>query len=1088
MSEIITPLVPEYTMNVPNQALALIGWGLWLLVLIILVVRDKEQPFKLNRKNLLWLALLSLAILLFTPFFGISIENQNPGISGGRPFSHLMFLAALPWMLAGGILGLFPSMLLAAVSGFYMAYLDTHHFFTPLLFMSAAYIYHRLIRQSETSRFIKIFRLPLFASVVSLLISMPLIFLSQLFSITGTFEQRIIFALAGYQPTVIAFGGMLLVAGVTCTLIKILFPKLWLDNATLKQTPAKHSFRAHWSAFFIPFLTLLWIGVTVLSWKSVESKERKAVVNQLTTTSNLVAEDLSGFVNMGQDLLAQKVELSQGSFYTQPGFAETFRGDSAFTEIFDRVLLIDFEGKIIASYPRVAKQNIGQLEEKTSLITRVSGEDLDNGYVTGVETGNSSNRIVLLTEINQTDAPGEFILWGEINSLSTQLMRSSLGLLELFAENGAIGEIITIDGINLYHTQLAGSIPNLSTVFYSTPTFIDNIVVDGQPFMQYFCPITGTDLAVVVSYPINELYISVLRAIYPILWGGLIILLFSILLNIVGWSIIEKTLNQLHSAMERITAGDLDFSIKRSKHKTKFLPINEDLSVMVDAIKERTRQQNQIFSISKVTAGSLDVENALNILMKAALSHGVSSVRIIVSYGSDGTKSSQIGRTFSMGKHAHDFEPLDEEILTSVLNQGILVYRDFQIGKEINLPKGMPYPASLIAVPLNSQGKNIGALWITFQDLRSPNNGDVEFFKEIASRASALIKNNRIFTEATRARSQLEAILDVLPDAVFLFDPEENIIYQNHEAVKLFQGQTINSMDDIENQFRGCGISTLFEPGSEPFSTHEVDLHNGTAFHVVCNRIDFDGASQGKILVFSNITEEKAKDSRKSEYVATVSHELRTPLTLIQGYAKILRLTGNLNEQQNDYLNNIIQGVEEMQHLVQNLLDIGRLESGAPLEVSSFYAIDVMRKVKETAAIQAKQNNINLRMLEPEEVIAVEADITLVTQALKNLVDNGIKFTKMGGEVTLSVSALEKDIIFAVKDTGMGISPLDQHHLFDKFHKITPNAGEKQSGSGLGLAIVKFIAERHGGKVWVESQLGQGSTFYFQIPQGVEQQ
>jgi signal transduction histidine kinase len=239
----------------------------------------------------------------------------------------------------------------------------------------------------------------------------------------------------------------------------------------------------------------------------------------------------------------------------------------------------------------------------------------------------------------------------------------------------------------------------------------------------------------------------------------------------------------------------------------------------------------------------------------------------------------------------------------------------------------------------------------------------------------------------------------------------------------------------------------------------------------------------GKALILTDVTQQVEREARKSEYVTTVSHELRSPLTLIQGYAKILRLTGNLNEQQDDYIGNIIENVEEMKSLVQNLLDIGRLETGDPLEISTFAADDLIQKVADSMMVQARQKNIQLRVNKPEEPHMIAADLTFVTQALKNLVDNGIKFTKMGGEVTIALSTTETDVVFSVEDNGIGISPLDQRHLFEKFQRIIPSTGETQSGGGLGLAIVKSIAEHHGGKVWIESQLGKGSTFYLSVPQ-----
>jgi two-component system, OmpR family, phosphate regulon sensor histidine kinase PhoR len=136
----------------------------------------------------------------------------------------------------------------------------------------------------------------------------------------------------------------------------------------------------------------------------------------------------------------------------------------------------------------------------------------------------------------------------------------------------------------------------------------------------------------------------------------------------------------------------------------------------------------------------------------------------------------------------------------------------------------------------------------------------------------------------------------------------------------------------------------------------------------------------------------------------------------------------------------------------------------------------------DNLAPNAKTQQLTLEVEVPTDMPSLSGDTTLLRQAVMNLLDNAIKYTPMGGTVRLKATLEEGQFILAVSDTGPGIAPADQAHLFDKFFRVRQRGSTQVKGSGLGLAIVKSIAERHGGKVWVESRLGRGSTFYMRIP------
>ena len=179
----------------------------------------------------------------------------------------------------------------------------------------------------------------------------------------------------------------------------------------------------------------------------------------------------------------------------------------------------------------------------------------------------------------------------------------------------------------------------------------------------------------------------------------------------------------------------------------------------------------------------------------------------------------------------------------------------------------------------------------------------------------------------------------------------------------------------------------------------------------------------------------------------------------------------------------ILQGVDNMSKLVSNLLDLGRIDFGVGLQVESVPVLDILERVTGSLQMQAKQKQIALGVEIPKDLPhAIEADAALLQQALYNLVENALKYTPQEGQVTIRLETAPSELIFAVQDSGIGISEKDRARLFEKFYRGTNREALAQRGTGLGLAIVKSIAERHGGKVWVESELGMGSTFYLLVP------
>jgi signal transduction histidine kinase len=230
----------------------------------------------------------------------------------------------------------------------------------------------------------------------------------------------------------------------------------------------------------------------------------------------------------------------------------------------------------------------------------------------------------------------------------------------------------------------------------------------------------------------------------------------------------------------------------------------------------------------------------------------------------------------------------------------------------------------------------------------------------------------------------------------------------------------------------------------------------------------------------------KELDTMKSEFVSSVSHELRTPLTAIKGSVDNMLdgLTGLLNDKQVRYLARIKSNTDRLSRLINDLLDLSTLEAGKiTLKPADVRLGELARDIAATLRPVAAQRLISLEVSSPNGGVTAWADRDKVTQIFMNLIGNALKFTPSHGKVTVAVERNgDAWVRVSISDTGPGIPFNEVQKIFNRFYQIGNAGKEKTKGTGLGLSISKSLVEIHGGKIWVESEIGKGSTFSFTLP------
>ena len=233
-------------------------------------------------------------------------------------------------------------------------------------------------------------------------------------------------------------------------------------------------------------------------------------------------------------------------------------------------------------------------------------------------------------------------------------------------------------------------------------------------------------------------------------------------------------------------------------------------------------------------------------------------------------------------------------------------------------------------------------------------------------------------------------------------------------------------------------------------------------------------------------TELEAASRHKSEFLANMSHELRTPLNAIIGFSQVLReeMVGSVNAKQSEYLDDIISSGNHLLSLINDVLDLSKVEAGqVELDVHPFSLRDALERGVVMVRERAAEHGVRVGFTADPEVHVVEGDERRIKQVIFNLLSNAVKFTPAGGEVDVSATRLNGEVRVSVADTGPGIALEDRERIFEEFQQ-TETGGVQHEGTGLGLALSKRFVELHGGRIWLESEVGRGSTFTFALPMG----
>lgn len=351
----------------------------------------------------------------------------------------------------------------------------------------------------------------------------------------------------------------------------------------------------------------------------------------------------------------------------------------------------------------------------------------------------------------------------------------------------------------------------------------------------------------------------------------------------------------------------------------------------------------------------------------------------------------------------------------------------------------------------------------------------LKFSDDLKAERDSFLADKAIFT----------SILRNMNDGILVVDKNGVVTLINQAACRIFditqedaQGQ---SLVEVIRHFK---VNELFEKTIAERSPQVTSFETTPdRSYIRCIATPLQQEIPGSILfLMQDLTRIRQLEIIRRDFVSNVSHELRTPLTSLKLITETLQddLVDNPDEAKR-FLNSMSAEVDNLTQIVEELLELSRIESGkVPLEKRWVQPCEMVISACERMALQAERAGLKCSKQCQENMAEIYVDKSRLERVLVNLLHNAIKFTLPGGMIDISAHQKDRQIIFSIKDTGIGISPKDLERIFERFYKSDRSRSER--GTGLGLSISKHLVEAHGGRIWAESQLNQGSTFYFSIP------
>jgi len=875
----------------------------------------------------------------------------------------LMLFSALPWMLAGGMLGPIAAAVMGLVAGLLRLLWDSHSIFTPLEFALLGSLFSLAVRQRYRTRLYRLLSEPLFAAIALSIIYFPIYIIDSFLAVINppslSVADSLIYAVSSAPYATLAVTSELLIGSIFAQVLAIAFPAGWARRLPLQPSPTERSLEARF-LFGTGALTILLLLVLLIgNWAVAGNSAREMLSKRLKGTAELASQSVPFFMETGQNLAMQFATAPQLAKASGDALSNTLGEQMRSTPFFDQLLVFDQHKNLLASYPTSPDTILNLYPEENTAIGLALNGVLNQSYsIPPAKAGKSARISFIVAILEPTSGQPARVLVARTDLESNPFTQPVLNSLKSVAELGGEGILLDESGRILYHPVASQVMSNYTGHLATEAGFFNDTARGGTRNLVYYQPVAGRAWSVVLTIPAQAAQQLALDIATPLSVMILILAVIALVSLRFGLKAVTTSLQSLSSEAVRIAQGQLDHAMTVDGID-EVGQLRRAFEQMRISLQSRLEELNRLLLVSQGVASSLDLEDAIQPVMEAVLATGASSVRLIMPPLEEDTGQEKVS-ILALGPSKEKYTYLDDAVIRLTHQQERVVLTNVLRTRGLEISAGRPMPASLMAVPIRHENRQYGVLWAGFDQPRLFSEADVRFLTTLAGQAALAASNNHLFRTAEVGRQRLAAILASTPDPVLVTDQYNRLLLSNPAAWQAL-GAAIGTGEGqpIEKLITQKPLVDIMSIDAPPDKlSAEITLLNNQVYLATGSPVVADGRPMGRVCILRDITQFKQLDTLKTEFVNTVSHDLRSPLTLMRGYATMLEMVGTLNEQQQSYVKKIVFGVENMTRMVNNLLDLGRIDAGVGLNLQMTPVADTVERVVSTLQPQAAQKNV----------------------------------------------------------------------------------------------------------------------------------